>query len=1339
MATGVPFPQKDESAPPVLPLPRQPSPIDFAAVSATPTATTPDNVSSPSPAPALDAPFGHDGSVYPNASASASSTRLDSPAAGSGGDVSGATPRASAPGDTSATPSAPASTTSQELTPIASSSAAFPTPIPQRGGPATLLPITPLPDSLLLKHTLSALDHSASTLKRHAKNILAHAAVVHTLSEQLEKAEDDMFRELGELGRWLEGGYGVQTSEEGKAKGVWEDDGVRKVNRDKRRREREELQVQVVDGLRDVKAELKRKGLAGGAAQAKYETCAKHFYHHTSVYLSPQPGASTSHNQQPSASSTYSASTIQPASDMAQALRHATWDLERYNYHSTLLWAVPPSSKTCLDLLVGLYGWAGGLLGEIPGGDASAGIRKPTPVERKPSANATRHPHTQTHPRTVSPPPTTLSLKNTLSSCLAQLAQTRVELLQAWAVRDDQASALQEEEARRRAELEGGWGEETRGVDGLGMGALGDGVSGFSGAGSGAGGGGFGSGNAMASVTKEGVEYKKAKKHRLHRSVGGRLRDFLSPSGSSYSLAPSVSSSASTTSADREKPSRASFDSSIRPDAPYIVPLKGEPPQGRKSPTVGGVERMPTHKEEEGGRLSTPQAGSRSTSASSVPSATGAVRPSLPHASSSLTSASSGVSTNAHSAAGGQGSMGPPPPPPKDTTTTPSTTPVARPNLSSRHSALMPGGDYISPFLSSSGGGAYPTIGFESSPDLRLDIPSAERTRHSIDSVRPTLTLSPTSGSIVDLGLGRPSVNFGAAGAGAGVGGVGGLGAGGDEDERREEAGRKKEGVLWGLGTWEGLTKGSGGKGKWEKFWVVLDHSSIYEYRDNAGRPGIPGSAHAVIDLKFASVREGRGTDRRFVFEIVTPSHGRRLYQATSVQEMKLWLYAICNAIESCINGTSTVRTFPRAPSASSSYDDHFLPVRSKAASALGLGSRGIGMMGLSGLGSGGRRSMPPTPTAEGSPGFGSGEGSSARDEPRTRKTSLKKVLKQSGERFTNAMSGSSSSTAATPLAISERDKRNSFGGLELPRPAFGKSNRQSMPAPPHLPVLPPISAASAPSAGHSGAVGEKPYVLDDIANRVHEMAGLGLGAASGPGGESPGSAKRRVKSEAVRKYRPAGAGSAAGASGGSGAGEGGHGGHGGGEGMARSRSDDGGGAGVLGMGVPEGGEGATGETVRWNRELRRIAGMPENGRCADCGAGMRASRWATYSLHNTPIVLFLCIRCVGIHRSLGTHISKTRSVDMDNWAPELVECAREWGNERGNSVWEARRGADLREVGRPGAGGGAGAGAGEEVEPGKKGWEEDMRGFVKAKYEEGRWLSEEDRRRFGLGPAREG
>lgn len=48
------------------------------------------------------------------------------------------------------------------------------------------------------------------------------------------------------------------------------------------------------------------------------------------------------------------------------------------------------------------------------------------------------------------------------------------------------------------------------------------------------------------------------------------------------------------------------------------------------------------------------------------------------------------------------------------------------------------------------------------------------------------------------------------------IGGVGGISGTGDEDEQRELAGRKKEGVLWGTGTWEELEKG-GTKGKWDR------------------------------------------------------------------------------------------------------------------------------------------------------------------------------------------------------------------------------------------------------------------------------------------------------------------------------------------------------------------------------------------------------------------------------------------------------------------------------------------------------------------------------------------
>lgn len=35
---------------------------------------------------------------------------------------------------------------------------------------------------------------------------------------------------------------------------------------------------------------------------------------------------------------------------------------------------------------------------------------------------------------------------------------------------------------------------------------------------------------------------------------------------------------------------------------------------------------------------------------------------------------------------------------------------------------------------------------------------------------------------------------------------------------------------------------------------------------------------------------------------------------------------------------------------------------------------------------------------------------------------------------------------------------------------------------------------------------------------------------------------------------------------------------------------------------------------------------------------------------------VFVCIRCSGIHRSMGTHISKVKSVDLDMWTPEQMK-----------------------------------------------------------------------------------
>ncbi|KAJ2371868.1 Gtpase activating protein [Coemansia sp. RSA 2607] len=81
------------------------------------------------------------------------------------------------------------------------------------------------------------------------------------------------------------------------------------------------------------------------------------------------------------------------------------------------------------------------------------------------------------------------------------------------------------------------------------------------------------------------------------------------------------------------------------------------------------------------------------------------------------------------------------------------------------------------------------------------------------------------------------------------------------------------------------------------------------------------------------------------------------------------------------------------------------------------------------------------------------------------------------------------------------------------------------------------------------------------------------------------------------------------------------------------------------------------------NRLLAELAKQPENAMCADCGAS--GPRWASWNLG-----VFLCIRCGGFHRHLGTHITKVKSINLDNWTTEQVEHFRRIGNKRANAYF---------------------------------------------------------------------
>ncbi|XP_078672436.1 stromal membrane-associated protein 1-like isoform X3 [Branchiostoma floridae x Branchiostoma belcheri] len=81
---------------------------------------------------------------------------------------------------------------------------------------------------------------------------------------------------------------------------------------------------------------------------------------------------------------------------------------------------------------------------------------------------------------------------------------------------------------------------------------------------------------------------------------------------------------------------------------------------------------------------------------------------------------------------------------------------------------------------------------------------------------------------------------------------------------------------------------------------------------------------------------------------------------------------------------------------------------------------------------------------------------------------------------------------------------------------------------------------------------------------------------------------------------------------------------------------------------------------------LAQLLREEDNKYCVDCEA--KGPRWASWNLG-----LFLCIRCAGIHRNLGVHISRVKSVNLDSWTPEQIQMMQEMGNYQARAVYEAR------------------------------------------------------------------
>ncbi|RJE19073.1 Stromal membrane-associated protein [Aspergillus sclerotialis] len=108
---------------------------------------------------------------------------------------------------------------------------------------------------------------------------------------------------------------------------------------------------------------------------------------------------------------------------------------------------------------------------------------------------------------------------------------------------------------------------------------------------------------------------------------------------------------------------------------------------------------------------------------------------------------------------------------------------------------------------------------------------------------------------------------------------------------------------------------------------------------------------------------------------------------------------------------------------------------------------------------------------------------------------------------------------------------------------------------------------------------------------------------------------------------------------------------------------------------------------------IKSLLKLDTNKICADCKRN-KHPRWASWN-----IGVFICIRCSGIHRGMGTHISRVKSVDLDSWTDEQLQSVLKWGNARANKYWESK------------------------LAPGHVPSEAKIENFIRTKYESKRWV----------------
>ena len=259
-------------------------------------------------------------------------------------------------------------------------------------------------------------------------------------------------------------------------------------------------------------------------------------------------------------------------------------------------------------------------------------------------------------------------------------------------------------------------------------------------------------------------------------------------------------------------------------------------------------------------------------------------------------------------------------------------------------------------------------------------------------------------------------------------------------------------------------------------------------------------------------------------------------------------------------------------------------------------------MPSITNPGAGKRRSMPPPPRspiyAESAPGV---------EAKRGRTPSFKKVLRQSAEiaggKWNNVVNPRRSSGLDFPLPVTHQHQHQTSSTNT--KSSMSTDETEQRPKPVTANPSPAMSRApTVPvdrSPWHGGGGGDQGGI--DIENCVMEMAGLGIGVSPRMRESQSSSSERRVHSDGAAKTMDTSV-SVASVNDPS---------------MIRTRSADGQ-TEPTKLSAEEYGEQLD------MKVLRRIADLPENRHCADCGKGMRSSRWATLSEYEPSSSLLGCM-----------------------------------------------------------------------------------------------------------------